>query len=176
MLIFLLAQFLNRILCCKRLTNRGLICSAELGGVGGSVPPVIATAHVQGSLLVLLSLEKMRLDIIFSFYCIIKVSSSSLKLQKRLAAAVLKCGKRKIWLDPNEATEISNANSRKNNGYWNFIAICHKGQSVRKLVKDGLIIKKPQIIHSRSRVRRAMEAKRKGRHSGGCGRDGVNHA
>ena len=120
MLIFLLAQFLNRILCCKRLTNRGLICSAKLGGVGGSVPPlapVIATAHVQGSLLVLLSLEKMRLDIIFSFYCIIKVSSSSLKLQKRLAAAVLKCGKRKIWLDPNEATEISNANSRKNNGY-----------------------------------------------------------
>jgi hypothetical protein len=38
----------------------------------------------------------------------------SLKLQKRLAASVLKCGKRKIWLDPNEATEISNANSRTN--------------------------------------------------------------
>jgi large subunit ribosomal protein L19e len=26
----------------------------------------------------------------------------SLKLQKRLAASVLKCGERKIWLDPNE--------------------------------------------------------------------------
>ncbi|XP_003386009.1 PREDICTED: 60S ribosomal protein L19-like [Amphimedon queenslandica] len=86
---------------------------------------------------------------------------SSLKLQKRLAAAVLKCGKRKIWLDPNEATEISNANSR---------------QSVRKLVKDGLIIKKPQIIHSRSRVRRAMEAKRKGRHSGYGKRKGTANA
>ena len=36
-----------------------------------------------------------------------------LRLQKRLAASVLKCGERKIWLDPNETTEISNANSRK---------------------------------------------------------------
>ena len=26
----------------------------------------------------------------------------SLKLQKRLAASILNCGKRKIWLDPNE--------------------------------------------------------------------------
>jgi hypothetical protein len=38
---------------------------------------------------------------------------STLKLQKRLAASVMKCGKRKVWLDPNEANEIANANSRK---------------------------------------------------------------
>jgi len=38
----------------------------------------------------------------------------SLKLQKRLAASVLKCGKGKIWLDPNEVNEISLANSRQN--------------------------------------------------------------
>jgi|TARA_B100000524_G_scaffold340886_1_gene234432 hypothetical protein len=37
----------------------------------------------------------------------------SLLLQKRLAADVLKCGKRKIWLDPNESNEISMANSRE---------------------------------------------------------------
>ena len=80
------------------------------------------------------------------------LSLSTLRLQKRLAASVLKCGQRKIWLDPNETTEIANANSRQN---------------VRKLVKDGLIIRKPHVIHSRSRVRRALEAKRKGRHSGG---------
>merc|ERR1711988_847952 len=36
----------------------------------------------------------------------------SLKLQKRLAASVLKCGQRKIWLDPNEVNEISKVNSR----------------------------------------------------------------
>lgn len=35
----------------------------------------------------------------------------SLKLQKRLAASVLGCGLRKVWLDPNEANEISMANS-----------------------------------------------------------------
>ena len=38
----------------------------------------------------------------------------SLRLQKRLAASVLKCGKGKIWLDPNEVNEISMANSRQN--------------------------------------------------------------
>lgn len=38
----------------------------------------------------------------------------SLKLQKRLAAAVLKCGRGKVWLDPNESNEISMANSRQN--------------------------------------------------------------
>jgi ribosomal protein L19E len=35
----------------------------------------------------------------------------SLKLQKRLAASVLQCGLRKVWLDPNEVNEISMANS-----------------------------------------------------------------
>merc|ERR1712078_251621 len=71
----------------------------------------------------------------------------SLKLQKRLAASVLNCGKRKIWLDPNEVNEISMANSRLN---------------IRKLAKDGLVIKKPVKVHSRYSVRMQLEAKRKG--------------
>ncbi len=75
----------------------------------------------------------------------------SLKLQKRLAASVLKCGKRKIWLDPNEINEISLANSRRN---------------IARLQKDGLIMKKPTVVHSRNRVRERNEAKRKGRHTG----------
>jgi hypothetical protein len=37
----------------------------------------------------------------------------SLKLQKRLAASVLGCGQRRIWLDPSEVTDISVANSRE---------------------------------------------------------------
>jgi len=85
----------------------------------------------------------------------------SLKLQKRLAASILKCGKRKIWLDPNESSEISMANSRNN---------------IRKLVKDGLVIKKPQVIHSRSRFLRRNEAKRKGRHTGIGKRRGTANA
>ena len=85
----------------------------------------------------------------------------SLKLQKRLAASILKCGKRKIWLDPNESSEISLANSRQN---------------IRKLVKDGLVIKKPNVIHSRSRVTRRLEAKAKGRHTGFGKRKGTAKA
>eukprot|EP00297_Palpitomonas_bilix_P014974 CAMPEP_0113894898 /NCGR_PEP_ID=MMETSP0780_2-20120614/17020_1 /TAXON_ID=652834 /ORGANISM="Palpitomonas bilix" /LENGTH=129 /DNA_ID=CAMNT_0000885583 /DNA_START=170 /DNA_END=555 /DNA_ORIENTATION=+ /assembly_acc=CAM_ASM_000599 len=85
----------------------------------------------------------------------------SLKLQKRLASSVLKCGKNRVWLDPNEANEISMANSRK---------------SVKKLVKDGLVIRKPEKIHSRDRVRRYLEAKRKGRHSGVGKRRGTRDA
>ncbi|XP_068707103.1 large ribosomal subunit protein eL19-like [Montipora capricornis] len=86
---------------------------------------------------------------------------STLRLQKRLAASVLKCGKKKIWLDPNEINEIANANSRQN---------------IRKLIKDGLIIKKPHNIHSRARVCRAAEARRKGRHRGFGRRKGTANA
>merc|ERR1711964_271345 len=85
----------------------------------------------------------------------------SLKLQKRLAASVLKCGKRKIWLDPNEVNEISMANSRLN---------------IRKLAKDGLVIKKPTKIHSRYSVRKKLVAKRKGRHTGTGKRKGCKGA
>jgi large subunit ribosomal protein L19e len=78
-----------------------------------------------------------------------------------LAAAVLKCGKRKVWLDPNEPSDIATANSR---------------QAVRKLIKDGLIIRKPQATHSRARVRLLLEAKRKGRHTGTGKRRGTAEA
>merc|ERR1712079_986363 len=62
--------------------------------------------------------------------------------------------------DPNEINEIANANSRAN---------------VRKLIKDGLVIKKPVAVHSRSRVRANNEARRKGRHSGfGMGKGTAN--
>eukprot|EP01083_Nonionella_stella_P018219 50851_1 len=85
----------------------------------------------------------------------------SLKLQKRLAASVIGCGKRKVWLDPNEASEISMANSRQN---------------IRKLVKDGFIIRKPNAIHSRFRVNQRNAAKRKGRHMGQGRRRGTANA
>ncbi|CAD2098815.1 60S ribosomal protein L19, putative [Plasmodium vinckei] len=85
----------------------------------------------------------------------------SLKLQKRLAASVLKCGKNKIWMDPNEINEISLANSRF---------------SIRKLYKEGLILKKPPKVYSRARVRLYKLAKRKGRHMGIGKRRGTKNA
>ncbi|KAF8733164.1 hypothetical protein HU200_015539 [Digitaria exilis] len=114
----------------------------------------------------------------------------SLKLQKRLASSVLKCGKGKVWLDPNEVSEISMANSRKTStvslSRTSFLSAQPllaarppargSRQNIRKLVKDGFIIRKPQKIHSRSRARRAHEAKQKGRHSGYGKRRGTREA
>merc|ERR1712050_602245 len=65
------------------------------------------------------------------------------------------------WLDPNEASEISMANSRFN---------------IRKLIRDGLIIRKAVKMHSRSRVRKNLDAKRKGRHTGVGKRRGTREA
>lgn len=86
---------------------------------------------------------------------------SNLRLQKRLTASVKNCGKRKVWLDPNESMEIGNANSRKN---------------IRKLLKDGLIIVKPVAVHSRGRVRKAQKARLRGNHCGLGKRKGTTKA
>jgi ribosomal protein L19E len=88
-------------------------------------------------------------------------SRVNLRTQKRLAASVVGCGQRKIWLDPNEVSEISNANSR---------------QTIRKLVADGLIIRKPVTMHSRARARDMIAAKRLGRHKGFGKRKGTADA
>eukprot|EP01006_Ploeotia_vitrea_P010922 TRINITY_DN28899_c0_g1_i1.p1 TRINITY_DN28899_c0_g1~~TRINITY_DN28899_c0_g1_i1.p1 ORF type:complete len:206 (-),score=94.59 TRINITY_DN28899_c0_g1_i1:170-739(-) len=85
----------------------------------------------------------------------------SLKLQKRLAASVMKCGQRKVWLDPNEQLEVSQATSR---------------QGMRKLIKTGLVLRLPVAVHSRSRVNKRLEAKRKGRHTGMGKRRGTREA
>ncbi|KAH6610983.1 hypothetical protein Trco_001003 [Trichoderma cornu-damae] len=85
----------------------------------------------------------------------------NLRTQKRLAASVIGCGKRKIWLDPSEQSEISNANSR---------------QTIRKLVADGLIIRKPVTMHSRSRARELNLSRREGRHRGFGKRKGTADA
>ena len=50
------------------------------------------------------------------------------------------------------------------------------GQNVKKLVKNGFIIRKPQAVHSRSRAQRYAEAKRKGRHTGFGKRRGTANA
>lgn len=86
---------------------------------------------------------------------------ANLRSQKRLAASVVGVGKRKIWLDPNEATEISQANSR---------------QAIRRLYKNGTIVKKPARVHSRSRARALAESKRNGRHTGYGKRKGTKEA
>jgi len=86
---------------------------------------------------------------------------SNLRSQKRLAASVFGVGKRKIYLDPAHISEIGNANSRQN---------------IRRLKKDGYIIVKPQVVHSRARTREHDLAKAKGRHTGAGKRKGTAEA
>jgi large subunit ribosomal protein L19e len=85
----------------------------------------------------------------------------SLKVQKRLAGSILKCGKNRLYFDPNESQNIKNANSRQN---------------VRKLIKDGHIGTKPVAVHSTFRHRKYLEAKSKGRHTGYGKRKGAANA
>lgn len=85
----------------------------------------------------------------------------NLRLQKRLASSILKCGRRKVWIDPNEMNEIDGSKTRT---------------SVRKLIRDGFIIKKPQKVHSRFHARRRAIEKKKGRHLGKGSRKGTRNA
>lgn len=64
-------------------------------------------------------------------------------------------------MDPNETADIALANSRQN---------------VRKLIKDGLIVRKQVTVHSRARVRDRNEAKSLGRHTGTGKRKGTREA
>jgi len=66
-----------------------------------------------------------------------------------------------VWIDPNETNEVALANSRKN---------------IRKLTKDGLIMRRQVNMHSRSRCKRFHEARRKGRHNGTGKRKGAKNA
>ena len=104
-----------------------------------------------------------RISSIESFSLLVELSENmvSLKLQKRLAASVLKCGKRRVWMDPSEINEIALANSRQN---------------VRKLIKDGLIVRKHQLMHSRARVHVRHDAKARGNHTGYGKRRGTMNA
>ncbi|CAR29617.1 hypothetical protein ZYGR_0AD03000 [Zygosaccharomyces rouxii] len=86
---------------------------------------------------------------------------ANLRTQKRLAASVIGAGKRKVWLDPNETSELAQANSRN---------------AIRKLVKNGTIVKKAVLVHSRSRTRRYAASKRSGRHTGYGKRKGTKEA
>ena len=80
---------------------------------------------------------------------------------KRLAADILRCGRNKVWLDPSEGARLKSSSSR---------------MQIRNLIKDGMILKKPNVVHSRWRANKRAEAKRKGRHTGLGSRRGTKNA
>ena len=84
-----------------------------------------------------------------------------LKLQKRLAAQILKCSKNRIWLDPTRLDEIKEAITKVD---------------IKGLINDNAIKKKKIKGISRGRTRKRIEQKRKGRQKGFGSRKGKSTA
>ncbi len=84
-----------------------------------------------------------------------------LKLQRRLAAEVLKCGVHRVWLDPDNLEEIKKATTRSD---------------IRNLIKHGLIKARKIKGNSRGRIRKKLMQKKKGRRRGHGSRKGKKTA
>lgn len=74
-----------------------------------------------------------------------------MKLQKEIAARILKCGKSRIWMDPSRIEEIEEAITN---------------EDVRRLIRDGVIKAKPKLGISTYRKKKRMIQKKKGRRKG----------
>ncbi len=74
-----------------------------------------------------------------------------LRFQRRLAASLMKCSKKRVRFDQDDLQEIREAITK---------------DSVRDLIKDGLISKKPKVGITRGRARKKAVQKRKGRQRG----------
>jgi large subunit ribosomal protein L19e len=77
--------------------------------------------------------------------------------QRRLAAALLKCGEGRVWIDPASQEELADAVTRSD---------------LRSAIKAGVIRRKPVQGTSRVRARRHALELQKGRHQGPGSRRG----
>ncbi len=84
----------------------------------------------------------------------------TLKTQRNVAARLLKCGKSRVWFDPEKIRDIEEAIT---------------AQDVRRLVKDGLIQALPKQGLSNARKKKIALQKSKGRRRGPGSRKG-HHA
>jgi len=75
----------------------------------------------------------------------------NLTTQKRLAAEILKVGINKVWIDPENAEEVSRAMTR---------------DSIKKLIDNKTIMSKPQKGISSYRSKKIAKQKKKGRRKG----------
>lgn len=101
---------------------------------------------------------KLNLYILFFLIFYHRYKSKLMKLYKNLAAKILNCGSRKVWIDPNEQKEIKTSNSKSN---------------IKKLIKEGFILKKSNQKHSKNHIRSKKEGKSKGRSAGTGKREGT---
>jgi len=80
---------------------------------------------------------------------------------QRMARRFLKCGRNKLWLDPNEKERI---------------AAVQNYEQVKELVADNIIIKRKDKINSRAHARKLAEGRAKGRRMGLGKRKGTKEA
>ncbi|ALV61939.1 LSU ribosomal protein L19e [Thermococcus sp. 2319x1] len=84
-----------------------------------------------------------------------------LKMQRRIAAELLKCGENRVWIDPERIDDVKSAITR---------------EDIKRLINEGVIKKKPIKGQSRYRAKLRQEAKKKGRHRGHGSRKGKKTA
>jgi large subunit ribosomal protein L19e len=75
----------------------------------------------------------------------------NLTTQKRLAAEILKIGVNRVWIDPDQSEEVSQAITR---------------EGVKKLINDGTIKARPKKGISSYRSKKIAQQKSKGRRKG----------
>ncbi len=85
----------------------------------------------------------------------------NLRSQRRMAADILKCGVHRVWIDPERMDEVARAQTK---------------DDIRRLIKEGVIRKKPIKGQSRVRARKRHEQRKKGRQRGPGRRKGAKGA
>lgn len=86
---------------------------------------------------------------------------ADLRVQRRMAAELLDCGKNRIWIDPLHTDEVANAITR---------------EDVRRLIRQDIIQKEDAQGTSRGRARHNERQKEKGRRRGPGSRKGSKGA
>lgn len=84
-----------------------------------------------------------------------------LSTQRRLAAELLGVGVNRVWIDPEREADVAGAIT--------------KGD-IRRLIKDGAIKARPEVGISRSRARKRLAQRKKGRRKGLGSRRGSTKA
>jgi large subunit ribosomal protein L19e len=84
-----------------------------------------------------------------------------LTTQRRLAAKLLKCGKSRVWIDPDRIGEVEEAITKAD---------------LRNLIKSGVIKKLPKRGISRARKKLLLAKKRRGKRKGIGSRKGTARA
>lgn len=82
-------------------------------------------------------------------------------MQRRIAAEILKCGENRIWIDPERIEDVKSAITR---------------EDIKRLIKEGVIKKKPIKGQSTYRAKIRHEQRKKGRHRGPGSRKGKKTA